>query len=557
MKKLSLLILVILFSVNLSFTQSDRMSLMESFTSSTCYWCGVYNPGMDALLHSNEDKITSIKYHMNWPSPGNDPMYWHNPQDNNARKNYYGVSGIPHCVVDGNFFVGSPGSFTQATINNASSVPSPFEMQMQHSLSADEDTVFITMIIEATDDVSGTLVGHMVVIEKHIHFSSPPGTNGERDFYNVMKKMLPSSSGTALDNFGNGEYIILEDSWKLANIYDMDELSAVGFVQDNLNKDVHQACNSSTDPITLPYDNDVEVTSISNLPKADCSGSLYPIVQIRNNGNNTLTEVTLKYKVNSEELQTFEWTGSLGSLEKANVALPELLYNIEDENELMVYAEDVNNQSDEYPKNDTNRKIVEGAMVTPDEVKLYMVLDDNPEEISWEIKDSNGEVVYSGGDYTEPGEIISETFDFPNVECYTFDIWDSGKDGLDPGYFIFYYGSNNIILQGSEFGDHKNTQFSTNGYVNIPEPEKGFEMDIYPNPVNASAIIDFNLASQQKVLIEMYNLTGRCIKASEPVIYGLGRHQYKLETNNLDNGFYFVRVKVADRVYTKKLTVVK
>lgn len=41
------------------------------------------------------------------------------------------------------------------------------------------------------------LVAHNVVIEKHIHFNTAPGTNGEKDFYNVMKKMLPGSGAPA------------------------------------------------------------------------------------------------------------------------------------------------------------------------------------------------------------------------------------------------------------------------------------------------------------------------------------------------------------------------
>jgi len=59
-------------------------------------------------------------------------------------------------------------------------------------------------------------------IEKHIHFSSPPGTNGEKDFYNVMVKMLPSATGTSLpSSFQVGDYFVLEFAWKLANVYNI------------------------------------------------------------------------------------------------------------------------------------------------------------------------------------------------------------------------------------------------------------------------------------------------------------------------------------------------
>ena len=38
---------------------------------------------------------------MNWPAPGNDPMYLYNPTQANDRRNYYGVNSVPHVIMDG------------------------------------------------------------------------------------------------------------------------------------------------------------------------------------------------------------------------------------------------------------------------------------------------------------------------------------------------------------------------------------------------------------------------------------------------------------------------
>jgi len=213
--------------------QSPRMVLAEGFTSSTCGPCGQQNPAFDALLHANEDIITSVKFHMSWPAPGNDPMYLHNTVDNNARRTYYNVNSVPHVFLNGDYFNGMPASISQSTINAAAAITSPFEIQLQHQLSADEDSVYVTMLIKATNDVSGQLVAQIAVIEKEIHFTSPPGTNGERDFYNVMKALLPSRSGTPLSAFQTGEYVIIQTAWALANVYNNDQIAAVAYVQDN------------------------------------------------------------------------------------------------------------------------------------------------------------------------------------------------------------------------------------------------------------------------------------------------------------------------------------
>lgn len=102
---------------------------------------------------------------------------------------------------------------------------------------------------KASADVSGSLKLMVGVIEKEIHFTSAPGSNGERDFYSVMKKLLPSSSGTSLGNMTAGDYVSFSFKWALANVYSIDQLSAVAWIQDGTTKEVFQACKS-TDSFT-------------------------------------------------------------------------------------------------------------------------------------------------------------------------------------------------------------------------------------------------------------------------------------------------------------------
>ncbi len=74
-----------------------------------------------------------------------------------------------------------------------------------------------------------------------------------------MKALIPSKSGTSLPDFEEDDYFIVEASWELQNVYEVDQIAAVGFVQDNTSKLIHQAANSSTEQITPIYDNDAAV----------------------------------------------------------------------------------------------------------------------------------------------------------------------------------------------------------------------------------------------------------------------------------------------------------
>jgi hypothetical protein len=199
-KSLYLISLLVVLSFTV-FGQSKRLVLFEEFTQASCGPCASQNPAFDKLLVANAAKCISVKYHTSWP--GSDVMYNHNKTESAARVTFYGVSGVPYAVLDktpvaGSNYLGAPANTTQAMIDEAYAVTSPFDLFINQKLSSGNDSIFVTVLGRATAAVAADMVLQCVVIEKHIQFTTAPGSNGEKDFYNVMKKMLPSSSGTKL-----------------------------------------------------------------------------------------------------------------------------------------------------------------------------------------------------------------------------------------------------------------------------------------------------------------------------------------------------------------------
>ena len=85
--------------------------------------------------------------------------------------------------------------------------------------------------------------------------------------------MLPTASGTSIKApMTAGDYVILQTSWALDYIYDIDQLAAVGFIQSNASKTVYQATLSSEDAITPVYSLDAEVLSVANVTTTNCFG---------------------------------------------------------------------------------------------------------------------------------------------------------------------------------------------------------------------------------------------------------------------------------------------
>lgn len=223
--------------------QVPRTMLVEHFTQASCGPCAAQNPGLHTLLTANPN-VAYIKYQVNWP--GYDPMNAHNPSQVNSRVNYYTVNSVPNTVFEGNVYKGSPSGLTQTMINNRASVSSPFSLTVSARISDAQDSIYVTAIVRKEADTANTGVfTRIAVLEKQIHFNVAPGSNGEKDFYHVMKRMLPNAVGTALPTgMIVGDYDTIEVAWKIVNVYEIDQLMVVAFVQNTNNKNVYQAATS-------------------------------------------------------------------------------------------------------------------------------------------------------------------------------------------------------------------------------------------------------------------------------------------------------------------------
>jgi hypothetical protein len=555
MKKF-ILCLIFLATAALGFSQSQRFVMFEEFTQASCGPCASYNPAFDALLVANATKCTSIKYHTNWP--GVDPMNAQNPTEVASRVAYYNCTYVPYAVMDGTG-EGTPNLVNQAMIDAEYLVPSTFDLSMYHYLSAGNDSIFVTMLGVCTQAVSSTLVGQIAVIEKHIHFNTPPGSNGEKDFYNVMKKMLPNASGTVLSNsFATGDYFVLQYAWKLANVYDLTQLSAVGFIQNNANKNVHQGANSSTTLPVMPYGNDVQVLEASGYSTTNCSGTLAPVVTIRNNGNNPVTSLTIKYSVNNGTLASYSWNGNITTLNQTSISLPSYSFTPGATNTLKIYTDLVNNVTDEYPKNDTTYGTITTSPPTTNYAKLIVRTDKAPEETTWNLKNSSGIVVDSGGPYALESHTYTDTVWLTGADCYTFTIFDAGNNGLccvnGNGIYELLTSGGTVIKAGASFGASESTEVKMDAPASVEQSGRN-SMKVYPNPVNGEARVDFYLSNPENVVLNLYNSTGQLVRSENKGSFPGGNQECTLNAQNLPSGIYVMKLQAGTEVHICKVSV--
>lgn len=567
MKKLFTLTLGLAFAT-FAYSQSDRMVLVEEGTNASCGPCASQNPAFHALLDANPDNVIAISYQVWWP--GFDPMYEDNEPDVDARIPYYGIQGAPTAVIDGvtpdgstpgfdaAWYAGAPGGYSQEVIDDAAAIPASFDIDIMYDYSP--AGINIEATATCTQDVSGDLRLHVVVIEKHIYFDSAPGSNGETEFYRVMKKMLPSADGLEMaGSYMVGESMTSEQSWDLSTIYDMDEVAVIAFVQDDNTKEILQAAmaDDGVFAAAVSYDADVLEVTAPHI----CSPAVSPMVEIRNNGGETMTSLDLNYDVNGTT-GTYNWTGSLAFWESEMVTLDEINFTMESNNSVEISASSPNGVADENDMNDEGETDLETSTVDAStNITINITTDNYPGETTWELIDGEGNQVASGGPYANTGTDYSENVTTELGGCYKFVINDAYGDGIccdwGDGSYSVEDGNENVLVSGGSFGFDETTVFSVTSVTGIEDVLATESFNLFPNPTVGSLNIEIELLSTQDVTIDVYDMVGKVVFSQDFGTMSAGYTMETLDVSELNTGVYLMNVNVGGNSIMSKFVVNK
>lgn len=255
----------------------SNLVVFEHFTNASCGPCASQNPMFTSLLNNNTYKATSIKYHVSWP--GFDPMYNVNTTEPTARVSYYGVQGVPSVRL-GSFGNMSPISVTQNQVNQYhNTLLDAWNYNFQTSL--DGDQLQIVGQVSANRTLTQTdHVLHLVLIEDEVRYPTPPGSNGEKDFESVVRKMIPNAQGTAL---GTGDTPVpLNYTYTVPAGFNRDSLYLVVFVQANATKIVYKGAKIKVGAAIASSVNEISQPIQSKLypnPAVDATYLSYELAQ--------------------------------------------------------------------------------------------------------------------------------------------------------------------------------------------------------------------------------------------------------------------------------------
>ncbi len=237
MKYFPLILLLVITQMLLG--QTRRIVLLEEATNASCSPCAYYNPGLQRFYTQHFGGVISVRYHAWWP--GTDPMYQSAKDDCVNRIHYYNIHGVPNYVIDGHLegVPASPAAMKEQMLERLA-IPSPLKIHIQAEFT--DDSVKARVSIVALESVNeNSLYLRVAITQRMVSFVAPPGSNGEKEFPEVLRQMLPNAIGTPLDSLAPGDSISFQFSAAVKNDWEAGDLAVVAWVQCDRTKEVLQA----------------------------------------------------------------------------------------------------------------------------------------------------------------------------------------------------------------------------------------------------------------------------------------------------------------------------
>ena len=472
-----------------------------------------------------------------------------------SRLSYYGLTGTPTAwfdggipVVGGNHTTSMYGNYLPK-YNARKAIQSSFTIDVEGSNSGLINYELNITIEKVATTTATNLALHVVVTESDIQQT----WQGQTELHHVERLMAPNQNGTPLD-FSGSDILEKTVSFNMDPSWVTENCEVVIFVQNMSTKEVQQGIKRDLTEFGTTNMNDAALLNVA-APQTVCNDVFQPKVKIANYGLDNLTSVDILYDMTGGNLMTYSWSGNLATYESEIVELDPISFTIQTVNTFNVTLENPNGQTDEFPANNTQMLSLEEAPNVTSPVSLALKLDDHPDEVTWEVVNSAGDVLYSGGPYTTSGQFVIQQFNLDNMDCYAFKIYDEGGDGItgNGSYKLAYQGSM-IFAEGKDFGYEDQIQFGI-GLTGVEDQsfENGFA--VYPNPVEKQAVIEVMVTDPASVQVSVFNTIGKQVYRSSNQVTNSGKKYFTFERNDLDTGIYFVQVKVGEEQFTKKIVL--
>ena len=129
-----------------------------------------------------------------------------------------------------------------------------------------------------------------------------------------------------------------------------------------------------------------------------------------------------------------------------------------------------------------------------------------------------------------------------------------GKNGAiyvggETTYKTTYFDFTTLQYVDAELG---NPTVTSNSMLSPGDPNKSMRLSAFPNPINSSGTIQFDLPEEDYTRISVIDNSGREIRQISSAKYSEGTHNIKFNRTTLPSGTYYIRLQTqTKRLITK------
>ncbi|MFA7615630.1 MAG: T9SS type A sorting domain-containing protein [Moheibacter sp.] len=538
-----------------STTPENKKAILEEFTGIYCVYCPEGHAIAEQILTQNPGNAFAINIHQGgYAAPsGGDPDFrtpW-----GNAIAGQTGLAGYPAATVNRHVFPGrSQGASGTTAMNRNYWKTSALEIIATPS--------YLNMAVEASIDIETRLL--TVHVEAYYTGSSPESTNllnvallqnntkgpqtggGSGNNYNHMRRLvdlITGQWGETITTTSAGSFVDKTYTYTIPADYNgisaiLPDMEIVVFMTET-HQEIISGNGTFPALLGLEYEHDAGILSISNVDRT-CTNVIAPTVTIQNNGEDTITEMDVEYKINGET-HVYNWTGSLSSLHTVTIDLPEVTFNLQANNDLDIKILN----SDQNP---SNNNMSMDFLSAPDSQTNNLVLTINTDgkgaQTRWIIKNSSNQTIKQGNGYGN-NQTYEIDIELPGNDCYSLRVLDTGNDG--GASISLADGNGNVLIESDgNYGGGFTKAFSK-GALGVND-QQIVEVNVYPNPTTGIV----NLVSGKNIdNVNVYDVSGRLVKT----VNKISSDKSVLDLSSLANGTYILKIQTDKKVVTKKVII--
>jgi hypothetical protein len=336
-----------------------------------------------------------------------------------------------------------------------------------------------------------------------------------------------------------------------------------------------------TEPEHRPFELSSNTTINDNAAIKDYEGAsgdfcgdftFAPSLDVQNLGANTINSLEIKIFNGGAEIQTFTWNGAIEPSEIAAINLDPLTLNATATLDFVISQ--VNGQADVYDFQNERRERYFRRKTATTTLRLEFVTDEWGYENYWQMTNSAGDLIATGGNQeigptggglqtagpNDPGSYppfttINEFIELPDSvnDCYEFLFVDDWGDGIfEPGYIKMIDESGDVLFDFRPLYTYDSRlidgQFGPNG---VGETDRSLAFSLYPNPVSRQLHLELP-ASGGTLDLKVSDAYGKLVSFEKTALT-----KQAIDVSKWANGVYFLTLTAGDgRQHTQRVVVV-